>query len=261
MSYRYLSTECMVQISAHWIDPKGLRPVLLSISTVTQLVPKIEECHEKLISTQMTSSAILARMAAIQEEQAAIVVIHDRKRRGAIMLLSAIADICDDPSRAAAYLDLRDRLSPEGLNAAKKGYADKAGAVKMLPGRLDESSNKLLARIPTAEGKLIDVVKAWTEAGHQLGLLEAQKVAIHRQITSNDGGKRPGDVMKARNRWIRLARALETNLAVSDADEATVAEILGSLHDAEIKADRRAGSAREETPSDEGQPIEAPNQP
>jgi hypothetical protein len=261
MSYRHLSTERMVQISARWLDPKGLRPELLSIASVTPLVAKIEECHESLISTQTTSSAILARLAAITEEQAALDVVYNRKLRGGITLLSALADLSDEPSKASAYLELRDLLSPEGLRATNKSYAEKAGAAKMLPGRLDDRSKKLVARIPTAEGKLIEAVDAWTEAGHQLGVLEEEKLALNRQLTSSEDGKRPGDVVKARNRWIRLARALETNLEVADADEAAVARILGSLHNAELKAARRAGGAREATPSDDGQPTEAPKQP
>ena len=261
MSYRPISTERMVQISARWIDPKGLRPVLLAIAGVTHLVAKIEECHESLISTQTTSSAILARVAAIQEEQATLVLVHDRKLRGVIGLLSALAEISDDPSKATAYLDLSNRLSPDGLRGTGKSYADKAGAAKMIPGRLDASATKLLARIPTAEGKLIDVVDAWTQAGHRLGVLEEEELALNRQLTSNEGGKRPGDVVKARNRWIRLARALETNLEVSDADEATVSRLLGSLHDAEARAGRRAGSARDGTPSTDGKPTETPEAP
>jgi hypothetical protein len=255
MSYRPISTERMVQISARWIDPKGLRPVLLAISGVTHLVAKIEECHESLISTQTTSSAILARVGAIREEQATIAIVHDRKLRGVIALLTALADISDDPSRATAYLDLRDRLSPDGLRATTKSYADKAGAAKMIPGRLDASSTKLLARIPTSEGKLVDIVDAWSQAGHRLGVLEEEELALNRQLTSNEGGNRPGDVVKVRNRWIRLARALETNLEVSDADEATVARLLGSLHDAETKAGRRAAGVRDGTPSNDDKPT------
>jgi len=233
----------MVHISADWLDPKGLRPVLLSIAIVAELVPKLEDVHETLITKQPTTSAILARVTAIQEKQATIDIPYGRKLRGSFGLLSSLADLTDDPSKAAAYLDLRDRLSPEGLRAILKSYTEKAGAAKMLPGRLDESSRELLASIATPDGKLMDAVKAWTRAGRELGALEREKVALNQQLANEEGKVRPADVVKARNRWIRLAHALESNLEISAADEATVANILGSLHDGEARADRRAGSA------------------
>ena len=256
MAYRNLSTEQMVHISADWLDPKGWRPVLLSIAMVAELVPKLEDVHEALISKQPTTSAILARVTVIQEKQGVVDILHDRKLRGAIGLLSSLADLTDEPLKAASYLDLRDRLSPEGLRATIKSYTEEAGAAKMLLGRLDESSRQLLATIATPDGTLMDAVNAWTRAGRELGALESEKIALNQQLTSEGGKVRPLDVMKARNRWIRLAHALESNLELSDTDEATVARILGSLHDGEAKADRRTGSAPtsappSETPDDE----------
>ena len=243
MAYRNLSTEQMVHISAEWLDPKGLRPVLLSIAIVAELVPKLEDVHQTLITRQPATSAILARVTALQEKQATLDIPYDRALRGSYGLLSSLADLTSDPSKAAAYIDLRDRLSPEGLRAILKSYTEKAGAAKMLPGRLDETARELLASIATPDGVLMDVVNAWTRTGRELGALEREKVALNQQLANEEGKVRPADVLKARNRWIRLAHALESNLEISAADEATVASILGSLHDGEAKANRRAGGA------------------
>jgi hypothetical protein len=56
-------------------------------------------------------------------------------------------------------------------------------------------------------------------------------------------GRRPQDVIDARNRWIRVLSALETALAISGADDETVARILSPLQDAEAKAARRKATA------------------
>ena len=91
-------------------------------------------------------------------------------------------------------------------------------------------------------GKLLDAVNDWTASAEQLGALENDKSALLKQADAPQG-RRPQDVIDARNRWIRVMAALETALAISGADEETVAKLLSPLQDAEAKAARKKASA------------------
>jgi hypothetical protein len=162
--------------------------------------------------------------------------------RGAIKLLEALAELADNPDDARRYLELRDVLCPEGLKGTIKSYVDEAGAAKLLHGRLDESMKKQLGKIAIPGGKLLDAVNDWTDSAEQLGALENEKSALMKLADAPEG-RRPQDVIDARNRWIRVVSALETALAISGADEETVARILAPLQDAEAKAGRRKATA------------------
>jgi hypothetical protein len=133
-------------------------------------------------------------------------------------------------------------LCPDGLKGTIKSYVDEAGAAKLLHGRLDEGAKKQLGKIAIPGGKLIDAVNDWTASAEKLGALENDKSALLKQADAPEG-RRPQDVINARNRWIQAIAALETGLAISGADEATVAKLLSPLHDAEAKAARKKASA------------------
>jgi hypothetical protein len=245
MSLRSLSTEKMVQISSAWVDPKRHRKTLSALPLVAGLIAPIDAAHEGLLTIQTThaTASVDAELALIQEKQGKLDVRHDRKMRGTIGVLGGLAELADTPEEAQALLDLRDRLCPDGLRGTNKSYDEEAGAAKLLPARLDEASLKLLGKIAIPGGKLSDAVKSWTGAADELGALEVKKAMLLKEQASGKGA-RPADVLRARNQWIRVARALESTLAIAG-DEATIEAILGPLHEAEARADRRLGGGEE----------------
>jgi hypothetical protein len=246
MAKRDLSSETMIHLTEALLDPtpKGARTILAGLPIVSVLIPKIEEAHAILLSRQVASppGEVTAKITAIQVKQTALDARHDRKMRGSIKLLEALADLADEPDDARRYLELRDVLCPDGLKGIIKSYVDEAGAATLLQGRLDDPKKKQLGKIAIPGGKLLDVVNDWMASAEELGALESDKTALTKLAEAPEG-RRPQDAIDARNRWIRVVAALETALAISGADEATVAAILAPLQEAEAKAARRKATA------------------
>jgi hypothetical protein len=257
MSYRDLSTEKMVQLSGPWVDPKRQRKAIESLPLAAALLPAIDEAHHGLLTIQSTQRAPRTSLAALQGEQTTRDKRHDRKMRGTINLLGALADLADDADASEQYLTLRDHLCPDGLKGITKSYDEEAGAAKLLPGRLDDADRKLLGKIAIPGGKLADAVDAWTTEAEALGVLEAQKVALLRQESEGEG-VRKSDVQRARNQWIRSVRALEANLLLTPKGAEVAGDLLESLHEAEAQAGRKRGAGGKVANGDEGSPHAPP---
>jgi hypothetical protein len=240
MAVRDVSAEVMVTLSAAWLDPERQRPLLQSIPLVAALLPRLDEAHRGLLETQLrqSSAPLEAARGAIQDKQVSTDGLHDRKMRGSFGLLTALADLTDDPAKARRYEELRDNLCPIGLKGTTASYVAQAGAARMLPSRLTAEDQALVDSIPLPEGRLRDAVDTWTNAALELEKLEAQKVELDKQL-KDAPTVRPIDVRQARYRWIRAARALEVNLDLAEVDDATSQTLLASLHAAARKAERR----------------------
>ncbi|WP_437578672.1 hypothetical protein [Sorangium sp. So ce887] len=256
MGYRNLSPQAMVNISGPWLDPEQDRKVFTSLPLLAPLVPAVEEAHDRLLTTQRLGSSLQQQAKALMETAISLDATHDRKLRGTYNYLGALAEITDDPALAAALLDLRDRLAPAGLKAISRSYGDQAGDAKLLRSRLDEASEKLLRKLKTPEGPLAQVVDAWVAAALDLQKVEAQREQLALRAQSSTDGATPRDAVNARNAWIRVVRAVETNLAL---EKAATAEIEGRLLDRlrreSARADRRGRKAGAEG-ADEPAPID-----
>jgi hypothetical protein len=208
------------------------------------MLPKLDAAHEGLLGTQIrqSSAPLEAAREEIQDRQTATDGLHDRKMRGSIGLLTALADLTDDPAMAKRYEELRDNLCPIGLKGTTASYVAQAGAARLLPSRLNAEDQALLDSIPIPEGHLRDAVETWTNAALELEKLEAQKTELDKQI-KDAPAVRPSDVQQARYRWLRAARALEVNLELAEVDDATTQAVLGPLHEAARKVDRRKPTA------------------
>jgi len=257
MSYRDLSTEKMVQLSDPWIDPKRQRKAIEALPLAAAILPAIEEAHHGLLTTQSIPRSPRTSLAALQGEQASRDKRHDRKMRGTIGLLGALADLADDPDESERYLAVRDRLCPDGLKGTTKSYDEEAGAAKLLPERLDDADRKLLGKIAIPGGKLADAVDAWTTEARALGALEEQKAALLRQESEGEGARR-ADVQRARNRWIRAARALEANLLLTPQGAAAADDLLEPLREAEAHAGRKRDAGDKAGKGEEGSGAPAP---
>ncbi|WP_438024055.1 hypothetical protein [Sorangium sp. So ce233] len=241
MGYRNLSPQAMVNISGPWLDPEQDRKAFTSLPLLAPLLPAVEEAHDRIRTTQRLGSSLQQQSKALMERALALDATHDRKLRGAYNYLGALAEMTDDPAFAAAILDLRDRLAPAGLKAISRSYGDQAGDAKLLRSRLDDASEKLLKKLKTPEGPLAQVVDAWVAAALELEKVEAQREQLALSAPANTDGATPREVLNARNAWIRVVRAVETNLALEKAATAEIAErLLGRLRRESARADRRA---------------------
>ncbi|AUX36137.1 MULTISPECIES: hypothetical protein [Sorangium] len=240
MGYRNLSPQAMVNISGPWLDPKQDRKIFTSLPLLAPLLPSVEEAHGRILTTQRLGTSLQQQAKALMEKVLALDATHDRKLRGGYNYLGALAEMTDDPAFAAALLDLRDRLAPAGLKAVARSYGDQAGDAKLLPSRLNDASEKLLKKLKTPEGPLSQVVDAWVAAALEIEKVEAQREQLALNTPANTDGATPREVLNARNGWIRVVRAIETNVALEKAATGEITErLLGRLRRESARADRR----------------------
>ena len=256
MSLKALSTQTMIMLTEPLLDPKRERKLLLGMPLTASLVPVLEKSKKNLIDTQRTGSAAVTALAALTREAAGVDALHDRKVRGILGLLTDLAALADAPAEAQRYLDLRDRLFPEGLRIIGRSYRDEAGEARLARKRIDPATKKALQKIPAAGGKmLLAEVEGWLKAADQLGEIEDRRAELDQQIAAEGTGQ--SEAVGARNDWIRAMRALETNLELEPkATDAIRKRLLGGLHDADAKAERRVASAT--PPADGPSTPEAP---
>lgn len=238
MAFRDMSPETMVTISDRWRDAMRDRPVIASLPLAAPLLPLIDAAHAELIARQGLSAAILDKIRIIQDQQEIVDARHDRKKRGAHMLLTGYAELADDPAKAAAFLALRDRLMPGGRLEIQRSYLDEIGDAKRLSARLGIEDHALLASVRTPGGTLAQEVSAWLQAADELEKLHEQRMAFEQSIGQSQ--TRPADARDAKYNWIRVARLLEANVQADPAATDEIKErILGPLYRVATQAGRR----------------------
>lgn len=260
MAIRIFTTQLMVLFSGRWLDPEGERPILERYPLTSALLPRLAQTHAKLIAFQRATFETQGAIAKLQERQAELDALHDRKMRGVFNMLTALAELSDKPNLAAHYLDLRDKLLPEGLRAVTRSYLEEAGEAVLLQGRLDAPSIQALTAIPTPDGHLYQYVEAWMLAATEIGKLERERLELTKKAPPDD--TTPADVVRARNEWIRIVHAIRANLLLDDAKPEDIEAVFRHLDQAEAKADRRAPvDAKPQTPAEPPSPASPPAEP
>ncbi len=237
-----LTSPTMVTVTTAWIDPKEERALIASLPQAGALLPSLEKAHQGLLTTQVSAEQVETELTLLQKAQAKIDVRHDRKIRGKYNVLTGFADLADNEEEAAAYLALRDSLTPHGLDVVRWSYTDEAGESELVDSRLTKDEKALLGKLPTPTGTLLDAHKARVKAGKELGDLEKKRASLETQVSA---ATTPADAIRARNLWIRTVNAFVATLALEEnLGDADRERILGPLMRAEQKADRkRAGGA------------------
>lgn len=245
----------MASISETWLHPKGTRPLIEAIAPAAALLPSVQKAHDGLKKAQAQPQQVPEKLLEIQKKQAELDKLHDRKGRGTYLVLTGFAEIADDPALVAEILALRDKIFDPtiGLRVLQASYAEEAGEVILLEERLNDEDRALLKKMPCPKGSLLDAHQARVTAGKKLGALDTEKNALSSDQVSAPGEvTMPADVLRARNAWIKAARALITVLDLDDLDAATRTKILGPIEEAERKADLRVAgksTAADATPA------------
>lgn len=195
--------------------------------------------HRYLLKTQPKPRKVPAELSAIRDEAVEVDAVHDRKARGLYGILTAFAEVVDDREAAASYIELRDKIFPpeQGLRVIQASFGDEAAEGKLVEERLDADDLALLKKLPSPEGKLSDVHKARLKAAAKLGELEQKKKELEGEDAEKETIKQ-ADVLKARNGWIKSARALQSVIDVSTPTPAIRKRILGPLEEADAKTSR-----------------------
>jgi hypothetical protein len=239
MALKNLSSETMVTITGRLLDPERDRPVVETLPLVSPLIPAIELVHNGLLSRQHLIAAIERELAKVLDGMSTFDKLHDRKKRAVYGCLTALAELTDDPVRAAAYLDLRDRLMPLGLMEVRRSYLDQVGDAQLLPSRLDDASRALLASITSPEGPLQSHVDQWVEAALGIGRLDERRAQLEAQRSTGQDAS-PGEAYAMKLSWIRVMRSVIDMLEIDPkATPETKERLLAPLRRAEAQADRR----------------------
>lgn len=258
VAFKNLSTESMVLVSGAWTGRD--RKLLEGVAFVRPLLPAIDAAHDGLVSTQHGADLgkLPASLAANRTQAEGADQRHDHKTRGTWYLLTGLAELADDADDTRAMLDLRDRLLPKGLATTGLSYGDEAGNVTLVEKVLDAPTHTKLRQVRTWKKlTLDDEVTAWLEAGRELGTLEAERVQLEHDQDEAASTSTRSDAARARNRWIRAANALVSNLdLVTDLDPGVEQRILGQLRELEARADRRNSPRKGDAP--EPAPVPAP---
>ncbi len=249
MSYRNMTPEAMITVSQRWLDPERDLPTLTQSPMIAGFLPAIESAHNGLIDKQVLLSVVANDIETTQTELVRSDTRHDRLKRGVHYVLTGLAELADadaDEERALAYTDLRDRLLPLGLLEISRPYIDEVGDAERLPGRLDDENRALMASIETPSGTIEGHVEAWIEAANELGRLSERRAELERARADGQSAvTTQGEAHNAKLQWIRMARALEANLALEPAlSDAQREQILRPLKRAEAEADVRVARRR-----------------
>ncbi|GAB4569603.1 MAG: hypothetical protein Tsb0020_23840 [Haliangiales bacterium] len=249
MAYRNMSPEAMITVSQRWLDPERDLPTLSQSPMITGFLPVVESAHNGLIDKQVLLSVVANDIETTQTEMARSDARHDRLKRGVHYVLTGLAELADanaDEDRALAYTDLRDRLLPLGLLEVSRPYIDEIGDAERLPGRLDDETRALMASIETPSGTIEAHVDAWVEAANELGRLSERRAELERaRADGQSATTTQAEALKAKNQWIRMARALEAILELDTIlSPAQREEIVRPLKRAEAEADVRIARRR-----------------
>jgi len=262
MARKNLATETMVGLSSAWIDAKRERPLLEAHPLTAGLLPAIEAAHKGVVEALKPAvpQAVDGELSKLQAQALETDLQHDHKVRGVWYFHTAMSELTEEPNVAAWWLDLRDRLLPNGLATTSMAYAAEAGNAEAVKQRLDSQTRAVLKKWKTLEGRTLDdEVAGWIKAGLALGQIEAKRLALAGQRDAQAAAKAlTGGMNRARNLWISTANALVSNVAlVDDLNDAQRSRILGPMEAAEAKADRR-GSKKQVEPSPDSQSPTAP---
>jgi hypothetical protein len=248
----------MINITAAWLDPGRDRARLESLTRVAPLLPDLQSAHDAMQKAHRRDSGASTELIDIQDQQAEVDQLHDRKARGIHGILTGFAELSDDPKDAAVYLELRDQLFPSGLKFITGSYADEAGEVTFARERLTHDSKLVLKALPTPSGNLMKGVNAWFAAGEELGVLEARRAKLEAQIAQSKAGGVQGGQLRARNRWISVVRAVLQMIELQQPEAEVERHIVAPLERALKKADRRATVNEDADDQDDAAPAATP---
>jgi hypothetical protein len=260
MALKNLSSETMVTVTGRLLDPERDRPAVETLPLVSPLIPAMELVHNRLLSRQHLIAAIERELAKVLDGISTFDKLHDRQKRGVYGCLTALAELTDDPVKAAAYLDLRDRLMPLGLMEVRRPYLDQVGDAQRMPGRLDDASRALLASIATPEGPLQSHVDQWVAAALEIGRLDERRAQLEAQRSTGQEAS-PGEAYAVKLSWIRVMRSVLDMLAIDPQATPEIKErLLAPLRRAEAQADRRRrGGVKDDDGSDLEDPDDLPD--
>lgn len=229
MAYKDLNSKEMAGLSRHWLGPA--RGVVMKLA----LGPALINDHEAFLASE-SAKPDDGVLAAADARSHAADQVFDRLVRGGYYTLTGLSELADDPVLAARFLQVRDRLYPEGLSMTQLSFLSESAAAEAVYHRLAQSDLDLLAKIVLpGGGNLAQVVVAWAAAGVALREAEQERAALQLAKSVVFSSVQ----LAARNRWIRAVHMLVASLEYSDLGVPSRTLLLAKLREAEAQAELR----------------------
>lgn len=259
-SYKDLSSATMVHITGAWVDVARARPHLEKMKRVAPLLEDVESGHEGLVQAHRKEDATGDAIAAIQAQQLGFDHTHDRKARGSFGILGAFVELADTPEQAATYQRALDTLFSDGMRIVTATYAEEAGHTRLVRDRLTADIKATLKAIPSPDGNLLKTVLAWLDAGDALGALEERRAKLEASVARTREASRGGNLLRARNRWVNVVRAVTDMIELEEPVAAVRDEVLGPLERALAQSVRRHARSKTDGAAHENEaPVETPS--
>jgi hypothetical protein len=258
MSSRNLTNAEMIALSAAWLDAHRHRPVFLATPLLAMLLPSIEIAHQNVVAVtpQATAEASAAEreLTATQLQAVETDRTHDRKGGGALDVLDAALQLTDTEGEAEPLRKVRARLFPEGAQVFGQSYLAEAGNAERVAKELDDPNLcAVLAAITVVPGRtLLDDVRAFVQAGRDLGALETRKAMLAATVADEGPGNDNiaasprADNATARSAWSQTTHAVMANAKLLHGEDAArLAPMLRELNTVLTKVAARAARRRE----------------
>lgn len=241
MSYRYLSREEMVSVTASLVDEthddcRAIRAYHLGRA----LWELVATAHALLLATQRLGPTP-ERMLEISELLSALDIRHDDLVRGLYYALLAQEYLAADPAIREAARKLRNKMFPDGIMATRKSYRGQVGQAEMLRSRLSSEDMAALRKLSTADGNsLATALDELFQVAGAMGELENER--------GGDGDDTPtaADVLAARSQWIRAIHAFMAPLRLRDDVPDKIVAILDRIEGVAVAAGRRHQARRQQ---------------
>ncbi len=257
MAVKALTTGEMITISEPWVT-KGTAQykALAAIAELVPVLKKVEEAHKALLATQPPQPS--ARVATITLQLAESDTRHDQLTRAIDAVMTGFTLTAQDADHAAQLVSLHDKLLPDGLALIQKSYREEAGAGRLLQKRLDDADRAALKKLVLPGSRsVLGLVEDWIDSALTLGKLEDARAAEQ----GVPAGMTSGDLIRARNAWIRAVNALRSMAELHEVDDATTQLVFNALWAAERAASRRkarkTGDTQPSSPSAPGETAPA----
>jgi hypothetical protein len=250
MALNHLSTRVMIQVSQHWTQQDGsARRVLQAEPRFAVFVGDIDATEGLLIELAHSAEPeqrlwLKARATALNGEY---------RDKGHVLF--GMLDLSARGSGNLEYGRVRDLFFPRGLRHLNRSYRDKSGHALVVSEQITAADHELLRTIHFGGQTLDSVACRWLEVGIELGQVENERAALA-------AAARPsaGDVCAARNRWIRMVRALQATARLIGLSDETDTLLFGPLRDAEADAARKRRARKAACARPEPRDPPAPSQ-
>jgi hypothetical protein len=257
MALNSLATEQMLFVSHHWLNHPDTQQLLAKVPELTGLLPRIKQAHLDLEDSLAASKGTRSQqIKELKELSANIDRNHDRMVRAIYAVLSGLAEGADSEEDTQTFVELRDRIFPQGLGTTKRAYMAEVAEARMVDKRLSKADKSLLATIPLPnKKKLSHWVEQFQAYAEELGEALAQIETLEKDDAFDTSTVRPKDIHRCRVQWIRIVHALQASLLISESlSEQEQHRVLGHLEKAQTQAERRkSGSQRNVKEQNKGQ--------